>query len=350
MSFTCFKSQDSNLDSASGSGGSTGTFCQQPIFHHRSSRVICTKDTSRPGYIPTQAAFWNFHLRSIWLFTFSDLKTIVGPKTVFGVMNALSAPTFGIGTALEPTWLLRRAVLVALWIWINLLPFAIDNQRQPEAIAEDSLNKPWRPMPSKRLTQRQARQIMFTLYPLAGVTSLYTGGFRQSITLMVLGCWYNDYGGADTSCIIRNFINACGFVCYSSGAMEVALGYTLPWHAPLVRWFFIIGAVVFSTVQTQDLYDQAGDKLRGRKTVPLVAGDETARWITVIPIIVWSIFCPSYWNPHWGFGVAFTLLGYLIVLRCLTKRSVSDDKKTFRLWNLWMAFMYSLPLLKSTYS
>ena len=350
MSLTCFKSQDKPVDSASGSDGSTGTSWHQPIFQQRSSRVICTKDESLPRYSPIQIAFWSFHLRSIWLFTFSDLKTIIGPKTVFGVINALSAPVFGISTALEATWLLRRAVLVALWIWINLLPFAIDNQRQPEAIAEDSLNKPWRPMPSKRLTQRQARQIMFTLYPLAGLTSLYTGGFRQSIALMVLGCWYNDCGGADTSCIIRNFINACGFVCYSSGAMEVALGYVLPWQTPLFQWFFIIGAVVFSTVQTQDFGDQAGDKLRGRKTVPLVAGDDTARWITVVPIIFWSICCPLYWKPHGGFSAAFTLIGCLIGLRYLKKRSVSDDKKTFRLWNLWMVFMYSLPLLKYTYN
>ena len=100
-------------------------------------------------------------------------------------------------------WLFPKALLVAFWTWINLLPFAIDNQRQPAAIAEDSLNRPWRPMPSNRLTQKQARQIMFTIYPVAGLTSLYAGGLHQCIPLMVLGYWYNDCGGADISCVVR---------------------------------------------------------------------------------------------------------------------------------------------------
>ncbi|KAL8651747.1 MAG: hypothetical protein Q9210_003078 [Variospora velana] len=174
--------------------------------------------------MPTATASWIFHLRTIWLFTFSDLKTIVGPKTVFGLVNSLAAPEFGVGSSPEAASLLRRTVIVAVWTWINLLPFAIDNQRQPAAIAEDSVNKPWRPMPSKRLTEQRARQIMFALYPVAGLTSCYFGGLRQCIALVALGYWYNDRGGADSSFVVRNFINACGFVCYSSGAMEVALG------------------------------------------------------------------------------------------------------------------------------
>lgn len=347
MSFTTSKIQI-NFE-CSRLSSSTGISSHPGFSFQRSSRMMPTKKTTRPDTGPGHGAFWIFHLRSIWLFTFSDLKTIIGPKTVFGLMNALSAPAFGIGTAPEAMWVFRRALLVALWTWINLLPFAIDNQRQPAAIAEDSLNKPWRPMPSNRLTAKQAKQIMLILYPVAGMTSFYAGGLRQCIALMILGYWYNDCGGADASCVIRNLINACGFVCYSSGAMEVALGYPLPWQPRLVQWFLIIGAVVFSTVQTQDLYDQAGDKLRGRKTLPLVTGDAAARWMTVIAMGFWCIICPWYWNLHYGIGLAFRLLGCLIILRCLSKRSVCEDKKTFRWWNLWIVFIYSLPLLKLTY-
>ena len=328
------------------SGNSTGNFSHQSLSSQQSPKVVPTRKISRPSTSPAQAAFWTFHIRSIWLFTFSDLKTIIGPKTVFGVMNALSAPAFDLDAAPEAMCLFRRAPLVTLWTWINLLPFAIDNQRQPAAIAEDCLNKAWRPMPSNRLTQKQARLIMFTIYPIAGLASWYAGGVRQCMALMVLGYWYNDCGGADTSCVIRNLINACGFVCYSSGAMEVALGYPLPWQPRLAQWFFIIGAVVFSTVQTQDFYDQAGDKIRGRKTVPLVAGDTPARWMTVIAMGLWCIICPLYWNLHYSIGIIFTSLGSLIILRCLTKRSVSDDKKTFRVWNVWVVFMYLLPLIE----
>ena len=166
----------------------------------------------------------------------------------------------------------------------------------------------------------------------------------------VLRYWYNDCGGADTSCIIRNFINACGFVCYSSGAMVVALEYSLPRQLQFLQWFAIIGAIVSSTVQMQDLYDQPGDQLRGRKTLPLVAGDTVARWLTVLPMGLWCIVCPLYWDIPYGISVPFGMLGVLVIFRCLTKRSVSDDRTTFRLWNLWVVFVYLLRLFSLGFS
>ena len=182
----------------------------------------------------------------------------------------------------------------------NLLPFNIDNQRRPAAIVEDTLNKPWRPMPTKRLTPREAKVTMFALYPTAFMVSVYVGGLKQSTTLILLGFWYNDRGGSDTSCVGRNFINACGFICYSSGAMEVALGFPLPLEPQLIQWFLIIGGVVFSTVQTQDTYDQIGDSLRGRRTVSLVIGDGPARWLTAAFVSFWCLVCPWYWTLSAG--------------------------------------------------
>lgn len=289
---------------------------------------------------------WIYHLQSIWLFTRSDIKTIIGPKTVFGILSAVSAPVFGIDSAPPALCIHRKVLVTAMWTWINLLPFAIDNQRQPAAIMEDNLNKPWRPMPSRRLTPRQAKGMMLSLYPVACITSICVGGLNQCIALILLGYWYNDCGGADVSCVTRNFINACGFICYSSGAMEVALGFPLPLKPRLIQWFLIIGGAVFSTVQTQDFYDQAGDSLRGRKSVPLVLGDKRGRWITVFPMAFWSLFCPWFWNLPFEIHSAFLALGSVVIWRILTKRTVKEDKKTFRVWNLWMVFMYSLPLMK----
>lgn len=289
---------------------------------------------------------WLYHLRSIWLFTLSDIKTIIGPKTAFGIMNASSAPVFGISSMRSDPGLSRRFLIVVLWTWINLLPFAIGNQRQPAAVAEDSINKPWRPMPSKRLTPKQALGIMASLYPVAVLVSIYVGGLKQCLLLIVLGLWYNDFGGADTSFVIRNFINACGFCCYSSGAMEVALGFPIPWTPRLVRWFILISGVIFSTVQVQDLYDQDGDRLRGRKTLPLVLGDAQARWITAGSMGVWCLMGPWFWELHWTSYTVSLGLGCLIVLRLLTRRAVRDDRRTFKLWNIWMILTYSLPFIK----
>ena len=52
-------------------------------------------------------------------------------------------------------------------------------------------------MPSKRISQRHAKRLLFRLYPAAFVANLKVGGMKQCLALMVLGFWYNDRGGAD---------------------------------------------------------------------------------------------------------------------------------------------------------
>ncbi|KAK3374771.1 hypothetical protein B0H63DRAFT_496161 [Podospora didyma] len=291
---------------------------------------------------------WAYHAYSIWLFTFSDIKTIVGPKTIFGILNALALPSEEEQWTVKMVQILIRLPVVAFWVWINLLPFAIDNQRQPAAILEDNLNKPWRTMPSGRMTEFQARCLMFGLYPVAFAASLYLGGVRQSVGLMVLGYAYNDVGLADWSWVSRNAVNALGFCCFASGALEVALNCPLSAerHGQMVEWLGLVSLVVFSTVQTQDMADQSGDSLRGRKSLPLTVGDGTARWLTAVPMGFWSVACPLYWGVgSSGPNLLVRVLGFGVACSTLVFRSVEADKRTFRVWNLWMASLYALPLL-----
>ncbi|KAF4627475.1 hypothetical protein G7Y89_g10677 [Cudoniella acicularis] len=289
-----------------------------------------------------------FHLYSIWLFTFSDLKTIVCPMALFGTVNALSTLAFGVDQNTVPTdiEILCRIPRVAFWIWINLLPFAIDNQRQPSAILEDGVNKPWRPMPAKRLSPERAKVWMLILYPLAVLISNSFGALRQCLALVCLGVWYNDLEGADTNCFVRNFINACGFISYASGAMEVAFSRPLPVSTTVVSWFAVIAAMVMTSVHSQDMPDQEGDKLRGRKSVPLTIGDEPSRWIIAVSVSAFSFFCPWFWDSVPGVYACLAILGATVSVRSLFCRSVPQDKTTFLLWNLWVAVIYCLPFVK----
>ena len=290
-----------------------------------------------------------YHAKTIWLFTYTDLKTIVGPETAFGVLSALSGPILTTNQSPDLSIVLSRIPIVAFWCWINLLPFAIDNQRQPKAIDEDGENKPWRSMPSGRLSETHAKWLMWSLYPAAIVASLKLGGLKQCLALVSLGWWYNDLGGSDYSCITRNFINACGFLSYASGATEVASRSNLldsPFKPVAWPWFFIIGAIVFTSVQTQDMYDQAGDSLRQRKTVPLVIGDHYARWSIAIAMMGWSVVCPTFWQLGPVTYAMSMITAAIVTFRTLTKRSVPADKLTFRIWNVWMVMLYLMPLLK----
>ncbi len=178
------------------------------------------------------------------------------------------------------------------WCWINLLPFAISNQCQPGAIREDLLNKPWRPLPSKRLSPSQARVWTSILYPLAVCVSAFLGGLKQSLALICFGHCYNDRGGADVNFLVRNIINAAGFISFAFGATDVLLGGSVPLAMSLARWVATIGFVVVTTVQVQDMADQAGDDARERRTLPLTIGDGVARWVIACAVLAWSWLCP----------------------------------------------------------
>ncbi|PHH76104.1 hypothetical protein CDD80_1834 [Ophiocordyceps camponoti-rufipedis] len=223
-----------------------------------------------------------YHAYSIWLFTRSDIKDIILPSLLYSLVTLPSlSPIFGIIT--PPLSLVQRLPLALFWTWINLLPITIDNQRQPDSITEDAINKPWRTLPSQRMTPRNATTLMICLYPLALLSSLFTGGFQQSLSLTVLSFWYNNLRGAQDNLITRQVLNAAGFNCFATGALTVLVGRAGPLTTgPFLTWQLMLIAVVATTVQTQDMYDQKGDAERGRHTVPLDLGDGFARWTVAV--------------------------------------------------------------------
>lgn len=101
-----------------------------------------------------------------------------------------------------------------------------------------------------------------------------------------------------------------------------------------------------TTVQIQNLLDQDGDKARSRRTVPLVVGDQPARWTIEVPPLSWSFFCPSFWPLHMSEQIAPTIVSGLIGFWAFSIKSVQGDKLTFRIWNFWMVVLYLLPLIK----
>ena len=290
----------------------------------------------------------SYHAYTLWLFTYSDLKTMVIPSTAFAISNALAASQAPSGprNRSDSTALLIRLPNTLFWAWINTLAFNINNQRQTNALEEDRLNKPWRPMPSGRLTRARARELALTAYPLAFIASIALGGgTTQCILLAFFGYLYNDLNGGDNSWPLRNVLNACGFTCFASGALEVALQSHI--KSEMTPWLSMIGAVVYTTVHMQDMYDQPGDSAAGRRTIPLVFGDGLARWSIAIAVATWSWLCPVYWGSAGVGYLAPVALGAVVGLRSLLKRTIEDDKTTFKIYNAWLVSMYLLPLMKS---
>lgn len=240
-----------------------------------------------------------------------------------------------------------RLPRIILWNWANLLLFDVANQRLPQSILEDTVNKPWRPLPSKRLTDDEARRMLLVLVPIVFLLSTYLGGLFESMAMMLLTWMYNDLGGADESYIIRNLINACGFVCYSSGATIIAAGYGQnELNRDAYVWLAVVGAIVFSTLQMQDMADMEGDAARGRRTLPLVHGEKFARWSIALPVAVWSLVCPAFWGSGVvGFGISIAA-GSVLFFRILVLSGPMAYRRTWVIWCLWTMTLYLLPLLK----
>lgn len=286
-----------------------------------------------------------FHLRTLWLFTYSDLKTIIFRSVVLSVVNTASG--HAVTRNAEPDFFVIASNFprTIAWLYLNLLLFNIANQRLPGSIAEDYVNKPWRPLPSRRITQRQSKKLLLVLIPLAFSLSLYLGVSQQGLSLLILAWVYNDLGGAYDNIVVRNALNAFGITCYGSGATAIISGDQSKLNATGHQWFLFLGMVIFTTVRAQDMCDQKGDTVRGRCTIPLVMGDGIARWTIAVGVLGWSAAAPAFWRTGIGAYVIPLTLGGFLVLRTLAFRDDDADEKTWIVWCVWILTLYMLPLV-----
>jgi 4-hydroxybenzoate polyprenyltransferase len=233
-----------------------------------------------------------------------------------------------------------------IWNWFVLLVSVLANQKSVEGAMEDAINKPWRPIPSGRITRAQATTLQLFVMPVGIGVNYLLGAWEETALVYNLAWMYNDLGGGD-NWIIRNVILALALSQFNKGGMRVAaeMGFDIP--ASSWWWIFITSAVIGTTMQAQDMKDQEGDRARRRSTAPLVLGDGPARWTIAVPVMIWSVVCPFFW----GLGIVGYVLpvgvGTLVSFRFLMLRGFWADKKTWWLWTFWTAIIWFVPLFKN---
>jgi 4-hydroxybenzoate polyprenyltransferase len=289
-----------------------------------------------------------YHIYTLYLFTASDFVAVLWPQTIFAISFVLN-PSLNGGVSLTPYEILHRLPSAIMWIWLQLLALDLSNQRRADSVAEDKLNKPWRPIPSGRLEQRHAQYLLLLVIPVSYALSLHAlGAEAETVTLFVLNWVYNDLDAAE-NWVLRNILNALGITCIGAGATAVVTGgsaRTLDTNAR--AWLAICAGVILTTIHAQDLYDQEGDSKRGRKTMPLILGDGLTRWLTAGPVLVWSVVIPWYWHVSSRAGwITPLLLGSIVAGRSLAFRDAASDRKTFKFWALWIIGLYAMPTIKA---
>ncbi|KAL6710246.1 hypothetical protein ACN47E_009192 [Coniothyrium glycines] len=286
-----------------------------------------------------------FHFLSmVYLFTAADFATFAIPTTLFGIFGALSGPVLTDNSAPSVLSTVCRIPICLALIWLNLLVFNISNQRSPSAVEEDRINKPHRPIPSGRITSEAARDLCLILVPLVGLAGRYAHVEYETLLLFVAYWMYNDLAGSDSHFLVRNALIAVGYGLYSAIALRVMIGTSASLNSVGRQWLIVVVLVMFATQHICDIKDAEGDRLRGRKSAPIVLGDEVCRWSVALPIMICSSICPMFFRLGvWSY--VFTLsFGGLVACRILTLRTLKADKLTWKLWALWTVLLFGLPL------
>ncbi|KAI3395421.1 hypothetical protein diail_1350 [Diaporthe ilicicola] len=279
------------------------------------------------------------------LITESNIKAYVLPVALFSMLSLAS----GGVTSTAPSWYdvgtaFPRALL---YIWLYVFHFDLSNQKDPGSIEEDKLNKPWRAIPSGRLSIESAQKWYVVATCLLLVASLALGGFPEALAFMV-ETWVYDYVGA-SSWWGKNIINALFYSTGQLGTTRVAAMKSTSLTRVGYEWCALLGLNTLTTVQIQDFRDQEGDGARGRKTMPLAMGDGLCRVVTALCIVFWSIALTVYWESGFLEALWPVLTGVFVATRLLLHKSAKADRMTFHLYTLvWLPALYAIPFVTNT--
>lgn len=285
----------------------------------------------------------------IWAFTESNFSTFVVPNSAFGLLGALAARFLADGSAPpSAAGVLARAPLVVLFNWHNVLNFDLANQRSPASVEEDRLNKPWRPIVTGRITADQTRGLMLLTIPSALLFNYALGVWRQGVFILIITWLYNDIRGGDG--VLRDLLISIAYGLFNSASLEVALGDRSSINDRGIIWTAMVSGVILTTMQIQDLKDQAGDRTRGRKTAALLMGDMVSRVSIVAFVCAWSLLCPCFWDTGLvGYAIS-SWPAAVIALRLMLWQSPKDDAGSWRWWCFWTCTLYLQPLLRVSMS
>ncbi|CAH0017380.1 unnamed protein product [Clonostachys rhizophaga] len=304
----------------------------------------------------TKSRGLGFHLWTLFLFTKSDFKTMTIPQSIFAIAAVYAPPavkcvrSFDSSTPPDLGYLLTHIPRMLFWLWLNCALHDIANQSLPDSVVEDAVNKPWRPIPSGRISRSQARSWLLAIIPLSLAVSLMFGALVP-VTMLVVFVWmYNDLEGSSASIWMRNALNGTGLMSFGCGALTVLAGGEGSLLPKAYNWLFLTGLIVSTTVQSQDLPDLEGDRARGRQTIPIVYGESVARWSVASMVLLWSILGPWFWATETTsiyFWAPSIVLGVALASLALVRWGQKWDEVVLQLWCLWLLIIYLSPALAS---
>lgn len=220
--------------------------------------------------VPFQDLFFPFfrEIRLLWRFTKTDLLVSVVSGSIFMLAALLSTKSVNLQS-------LGYFGLGICYFVFYIYPFDISNQL--DAVEEDKINKPFRPLAAGLVDAEGA----YFRYYLGSLIYLLLGAFLGVFywsVLWVVVTYFLNFKGLDQNWITKNF------VCMGLGtAAQLGPAWQIicPMNSSAIIWISLISFWVGLTSCTQDFRDVVGDRKTSRKTLPILVGDQNARLITM---------------------------------------------------------------------
>ncbi|KAG8217134.1 UbiA prenyltransferase family [Butyriboletus roseoflavus] len=270
-------------------------------------------------------AFW---LETTFLFTKSDYKTIFFPV----IISACAVSPFTKASQLLGT---------AVWVWFHLLQTNVSNQTY--STEEDIVNKPWRPLPSGRISVTATRRLRWALLVFCLCLSAWHGtGVVVSSAALSLAQVLHDDVGLNSGPVLKNLMNMCGYLTFESGATMIMSSRTQFDRTSLIA-LLTSGLLIFTTIHAQDFPDADGDRRFGRRTLPIVA-PEGSRVYILAALPLWSIALSALWGLGPLSAIVFLCMGAFVGSQYFRFRDVKHDETSFVLYNVWLLAAHTLPV------
>lgn len=286
-----------------------------------------------------------YHLYTAYLIFSNNIWDTIIPGFFFGTINSFVAPRLSMGPALSLTQILVATPSMLLWSCSNVFVFCLHNQKRPENIAEDMINKPWRPIATGRLTPNQAVRLLYIVHPFCLFVAIYIGGLGPYIGFEIFCAWYNEFGGANNG-LLRSICNGVGLGCLFAGPLEVATGRSM-FSGKGGVWIGILMATIATTSHIQDFRDMEGDKASNRRTIPLVTGETNARILAIVGIGCWTELTCRFWSAGWLPRSICFATGVLLGSNLLLDRTNAGDIRAWKLWPIWVWTLFAIPVFQA---
>ena len=106
--------------------------------------------------------------------------------------------------------------------------------------------------------------------------------------------------------------------------------------------FAINTLIILSTIHAQDFRDQVGDKLMGRRTIPIV-WPEGSRVCILAMLITWSVGLSWACNLAIRFSIPFCCLSLFVGLRFFRQRTADADRRSYLYYNVCFRLFFAMP-------